>query len=69
MTRTIFAAIALSVMAPAQSTAKKLFIDPASHLISIHDKDGSAAPGEFAIDVLKSCPATLTVTDSKDLAD
>jgi hypothetical protein len=69
MARTIFVAIVLSVLAGAQNTRTKLFIDPASRWISIHDKDGSAAPGEFAIDVLNSCPAKLTVTDAKDSAD
>ena len=52
-----------------QSPTKRIFIDPASRWISIHDRDGSGARNELTMDILKSCPAVLGVTDGLESAD
>ncbi len=66
--RTLLAAFAVSA-AFAQSSPKRVFVEPASRWISIHDSNGSGAPNEFTIDVLKSCPAVISVTDGRESAD
>jgi hypothetical protein len=52
-----------------QSAPKRVFVDPASRWISIHDSTGSGAPGEFSLDVMKSCPAVIALTDARESAD
>jgi hypothetical protein len=65
---TLLAAFALSA-AFAQSAPKRVFVDPASRWISIHDSNGSGATNEFTIDILKSCPAVVSLTDGRESAD
>jgi len=63
--------LAFVALAPVRADApgKRLFIDPATRWISIHDQTGTGAKAEFTTDILKACPSMVQVVDSREMAD
>ena len=51
-----------------QPAPTRVFIDPSSRWMSLHDKDGSGAPLEMTLDIRKTCPSVIAVTDSREAA-
>ena len=61
--------VLLAGLALAEGAPKRVFVDPATRWMSIHDKEGTNSANEFIRDAVQSCPEAITFTDDRASAD
>jgi hypothetical protein len=69
MMRVLLVGIIAGMIALCDGAPKRVFVDPASRWMSIHDKEGTNSANEFIRDAIKSCPETIVFTDDRSSAD
>jgi len=47
----------------------RLYVEPSSRWISMHDSAGTGAKAEFTLDILKSCSKYIVAVDGRESAD